>query len=88
MPEFHHVTEQNGITIITMNRPEVMNSIHPPANFELAQSIQRFEEDPRSRVAVITGAGEKAFSAGNDLKYTATGKKLEVPPTGFGGLTQ
>jgi len=88
MPEFCTITEQDGVTVIMINRPEVMNSLHPPANFELAAAVQAFEANADSRVAIITGAGEKAFSAGNDLKFTAAGGKLEVPDTGFGGLTR
>ena len=38
-------------------------------------------------MAIITGAGEKAFSAGNDLVYSASGKPLWVPKNGFAGLT-
>ena len=88
MPEFCSVIEDGGVTIITINRPEVMNSLHPAANFELEAAVQDFEANAASRVAIITGAGDKAFSAGNDLKYTAAGNKLEVPDTGFGGLTR
>ncbi|MDA0823873.1 MAG: enoyl-CoA hydratase-related protein [Proteobacteria bacterium] len=88
MFEFCTVSQQGSVTIITINRPAVMNSLHPPANFELESAVQAFEADPNARVAIFTGAGEKAFSAGNDLKYTAAGNKLEVPKTGFGGLTK
>ena len=88
MSEFCSVSQQDGIAIITINRPEVMNSLHPPANFELEAAVNAFEADASARVAIFTGAGEKAFSAGNDLKYTAAGHKIEVPESGFGGLTK
>jgi enoyl-CoA hydratase/carnithine racemase len=88
MPEFCSVIEDGDVTIITINRPEVMNALHPPANFELEAAVQGFEANAASRVAIVTGAGDKAFSAGNDLKYTAAGNKVEVPDTGFGGLTR
>ncbi|MFT4564549.1 MAG: enoyl-CoA hydratase/carnithine racemase [Gammaproteobacteria bacterium] len=87
MSEFCTVSQQGSVTVITINRPAVMNSLHPPANFELESAVQAFEADAHARVAIFTGAGEKAFSAGNDLKYTAAGNKLEVPKTGFGGMT-
>ena len=64
-----------------------MNALHPPANYELEAAMQAFEADPQARVAIMTGAGDRAFSAGNDLKFTAAGNKLEIPDTGFGGLT-
>jgi len=64
-----------------------MNSLHPPANFELARVFDDFAKDPEQWVAIITGEGEKAFSAGNDLKYQAAGNPITVPPSGFAGLT-
>lgn len=88
MPEFCTISEHGGVTIITINRPEVMNALHPPANFELAAAVRDFEANSSTRVAIVTGAGERAFSAGNDLKYAAAGNKLEIPESGFGGLTR
>ena len=88
MPEFCTVTEDGCVTIITINRPEVMNAVHPAANFELETAVQNFEANAAARVAIITGAGDKAFSAGNDLKYTAAGNKPEQAANGFGGLTR
>lgn len=85
--EFCTVEREGHLTIVTINRPDVMNSLHPPANFELEKVFNDFAGDPKQWVAIITGAGDRAFSAGNDLKWTAEGKKLEIPPTGFGGLT-
>ena len=46
-----------------------------------------YEADRSLWVAILTGAGEHAFSAGNDLKYMATGNPIWVPETGFAGLT-
>lgn len=85
--EFCKVERDGKLTTITINRPDVMNSLHPPANFELAKVMDEFAADPDQWVAIITGAGDKAFSAGNDLKYQAAGNPITVPPTGFAGLT-
>jgi enoyl-CoA hydratase/carnithine racemase len=85
--EFCRVEREGRLTIVTLNRPDVMNALHPPANFELAKIFDQFAQDPDQWVAVITGAGERAFSAGNDLKYQAAGNPITVPPTGFAGLT-
>jgi crotonobetainyl-CoA hydratase len=85
--EFCKVERDGRLTIVTINRPEVMNAVHPPANFELAKVFDEFAADPEQWVAIITGAGDKAFSAGNDLKYQAAGNPITVPPTGFAGLT-
>jgi crotonobetainyl-CoA hydratase len=86
-PEFCKVEREGKLTIITINRPEVMNSLHPPANMELEKAFNEFAKDPDQWVAIITGAGDKAFSAGNDLKYQAAGNPITVPATGFAGLT-
>lgn len=85
--EFCKVEREGPLTIVTMNRPDVMNALHPPANFELAKVFDGFAQDPEQWVAIITGAGDKAFSAGNDLKYQAAGNPITVPPSGFAGLT-
>jgi crotonobetainyl-CoA hydratase len=85
--EFCKVQRDGKLTIVTINRPDVMNSLHPPANFELAKVFDDFAKDPEQWVAIITGEGEKAFSAGNDLKYQAAGNPITVPPSGFAGLT-
>lgn len=82
-------TERDGhVLIVTMNRPERMNAIHPPLGFELDRVFSEFRDDPELWVAILTGAGDKAFSAGNDLKYQAEGNVMSWPSTGFGGLTQ
>ena len=59
------------IARITIDRPERLNALHPPANEELLQAFTAFRDDPDMLVAILTGAGDRAFSAGNDLKYTA-----------------
>jgi len=87
MTEFCTAERDGHLLIVTINRPERMNALHPPANFELEGIFNDFAADPDLWVAIITGAGERAFSAGNDLRWQAEGNKLEVPATGFAGLT-
>jgi enoyl-CoA hydratase/carnithine racemase len=88
MPEFCRVERDGRVLYVTMDRPEVMNALHPPANRELAEVFDDFCADSGLWVAIITGAGDRAFSAGNDLKYQAeVGARLEVPEKGFAGLT-
>jgi len=89
MPEFCQSQRDGRIFSVTIDRPEVMNALHPPANHELAGVFDEFAADPDLWVAIITGAGDRAFSAGNDLKYQAGSAKggVTVPETGFGGLT-
>jgi len=86
MPEFCSVEREGPLTIVTIERPDVMNSLHPPAQAELAQVFDEFVADPDQWVAIITGAGDRAFSAGNDLKYQASGGKMYSPASGFAGL--
>jgi crotonobetainyl-CoA hydratase len=81
-------TERDGhLFIITIDRPEVLNALHPPGNAELSDVFDEFAGDPDLWVAIITGAG-RAFSAGNDLKYQAGGgDRSGQPASGFAGLT-
>jgi acetyl-CoA C-acetyltransferase len=85
------VEREGPLTIVTINRPEAMNAFTPATNAELAEIFDDFSADPEQWVAIITGAGDKAFSAGNDLKYMAKamgrGEEPETPIAGFGGLT-
>ncbi|MEB2344542.1 MAG: enoyl-CoA hydratase-related protein [Deltaproteobacteria bacterium] len=87
MPEFCEVERDGHVLVVTIARPEVMNAIHPPASEELARAFDEFAADPELWVAIVTGQGDRAFSAGNDLKYQAAGGKLHWPASGFGGLT-
>ncbi|MPQ96938.1 acetyl-CoA acetyltransferase [Modestobacter sp. I12A-02628] len=72
---------------VTIDRPEQRNALTPPANDELDDVFDAFFADPDLWVAVLTGAGDKAFSAGNDLLWTGSGKPMWVPENGFAGLT-
>lgn len=82
--------KKNKIAYITINRPEVMNALHIPAIRELAEIWVDFRDDPELWAAIFTGAGDRAFSTGKDLKYTAEhGLQTQplMPPGGFGGIT-
>src|SRR5262245_18801687 len=85
--EFVRYEKRDHIAFITMNRPEVMNALHPPAHEELDGCWNDFAADGDTWVAVLTGAGEKAFSAGNDLKWTAQHGVPRMPRSGFAGIT-
>jgi len=87
MPEFCKTERDGRVLTVTFNRPEVRNAIHPPAARELDQIFDQFEADPELWVAILTGAGDQAFSAGNDLKHVASGGEMHWPKTGFGGMT-
>jgi len=88
------IYEKKGrIAYVTLNRPEVYNALHPPAHEELWEIWCDFRDDKEVWVGIVTGAGDKAFSAGNDLKFTAElmkqGPVMQqlLPPGGFGGIT-
>jgi acetyl-CoA C-acetyltransferase len=84
----HVLVRRDGHLLeVTINRPEARNSLHPMANEELDEVFDAYFADPDLWVAILTGAGDKAFSAGNDLVYSASGKPSWVPVNGFGGLT-
>lgn len=87
--EFIVVEKLDRVLWVTINRPKVMNSLHPPCHDELEKIWNDFRDDPDLWVGVLTGAGDRAFSAGNDLKWTAEnqGKLPAAPAGGFGGLT-
>ena len=89
--QFCSVEREGPLTLVTINRPEAMNALNAAANAELAQVFNDFAADPQQWVAILTGAGERAFSSGNDLKGSveafARGEAVKIPLTGFAGLT-
>jgi len=86
--QFIRVEQQEHLTLITIQRPEVMNALHPPTSAELGQAFDAFAADDNAWIAILTGAGDRAFSAGNDLKVAASGEKFDVKWSGgFGGIT-
>lgn len=69
----------DGIAVITLNRPATRNCLTADVRAGLYDAWERFEQDPQLRVAILTGSGEKAFCAGGDLKeMVETG--MRVPP--------
>lgn len=84
--EFLKVETEGNILIVTMNRPEVYNAVHIYMHQEMDRVWNEFAANDDLWVAVLTGAGDKAFCAGNDLKATAQGITGEMPKSGFAGL--
>lgn len=93
--QFCRYEKKDHVAYITITRPEVMNALHAHASREMGEVFDDFAADDDSWVAVLTGEGDRAFSAGNDLKYTAEMSRLSreerpdlsMPPGGFGGIT-
>ncbi len=72
----------DGIAIITINRPEQRNCLNREVREGLFAAWEWFENDPAMRIAILTGAGDKSFCAGGDLKeMVETG--MAVPPRDF-----
>ena len=59
--------KREHIAYVMINRPEVMNALHADASRELSAIWTDFRDDPDAWVAILTGAGNRGFSAGNDL---------------------
>lgn len=72
---------------LTLNRPQVLNAMTPEAHQELDVAFNAFRDDSTLHVAIITGAGDKAFCVGTDLKALSETGNHNKPATGFAGIT-
>ena len=86
MRDYCRVEVRDHTFLVTINRPERLNALHPLANAELGEVFDDYQNDPNLWVAIITGEG-RGFCAGNDLRYQAEGGERVPFPMGFGGLT-
>ena len=79
----------DGVLVVTLDRPSA-NAIDVPTSHALHDAFTRLERDPDLRVGVLTGAGDRFFSAGWDLKAAAAGEAVDADhgPGGFAGLTE
>jgi enoyl-CoA hydratase len=83
--------ERKGNTeILTINRPEARNAVNGAVSRAFAAAFEELEKDDDCAVVIVTGAGDKAFSAGMDLKAFTAGEADQImnAPGGFGGLVQ
>jgi crotonobetainyl-CoA hydratase len=82
-------TVDGEILVVTIDRPKA-NAIDVAASRALYAAFDRLRRDPALRVAILTGAGERFFSAGWDLKAAAAGEGVDADhgPGGFAGLTE
>jgi enoyl-CoA hydratase/carnithine racemase len=72
----------DGVAWLTINRPEARNALNAAVRQGLFDTVRRFNDDDSARVLVLTGAGDKAFCAGGDLKEMSE-TALTVPPPDF-----
>ena len=68
MSEFISVEKRDEITILTLHRPEVLNAIHEGLRREVVAALAEFNADDGQRAMVMTGAGDRAFTTGQDLR--------------------
>ncbi len=83
--------ERRGqVEILTINRPEARNAINGEVSLGMSRALDELESDDDCLVVIVTGAGDKAFSAGMDLKAFASGEGASIMSGtgGFGGITQ
>ena len=90
--EFIKYEKRGRIAYVTIDRPRSLNALHPPASLEMHRVFLDFRDDTDVWIAVLTGSGERAFCAGNDLKYHAEhGAEGQAYPGAakvpFGGIT-
>jgi E-phenylitaconyl-CoA hydratase len=85
--------QQGHVVTLTINRPDAMNAIDPETHQALIEAWTRFRDDESAWVAIFTGAGEKSFSAGADLKKMipaafGEGRRRSHNDRGLGGITR
>lgn len=73
---------RNGVAWLTINRPEARNSLNKAVRDGLFDGVRRFNDDQDAKVLVLTGAGDKAFCAGGDLKEMSE-EQLTIPPVDY-----
>jgi|DewCreStandDraft_5_1066085.scaffolds.fasta_scaffold00189_94 enoyl-CoA hydratase len=79
------VEAEEGVATITLNRPQALNAINTTMLHELLQALDALERDPSIRCVILTGAGDRAFSAGADIKEMKEKTPLEAMETGMLG---
>ncbi|MGK2965278.1 MAG: enoyl-CoA hydratase-related protein, partial [Tepidiformaceae bacterium] len=89
MPDFIRYEVRDRVAYITIDCPEVLNALNPPALQELDDIWEECATNDDIWIAVLTGeGGRRAFCTGSDLKLVAEGSMPTVAPAEWGGLTQ
>ncbi len=70
--------KKDNITYLTLNRPSVLNALNQPLLLEIKGALEKIKDDPEVQAVVITGSGDKAFSAGADIAYLSQASPLQV----------
>ncbi len=72
MYKFIETAKEDNIGLITLNRPKKLNAWHKPMRDELVDALKNFENNQDIRAVILTGAGDRAFCAGQDLEEAKT----------------
>lgn len=86
MTAYARLSRQGAIATLTLCNPERLNALPGPAHHQLSSLFDQLAADPEVRVVIVTGEG-RAFCAGYDLRDDLEGGDLELPISGFAGLT-
>lgn len=87
--QYINVSTSAHVTQVELNRPEVMNAINPEMHDELQAAFDAFAAAEDQFLCIITGAGDRAFCAGSDLKAIAgAGRHSGYPKNGYAGLIE
>jgi enoyl-CoA hydratase len=86
MPDYQYIlTERDGkVGIVTLNRPKELNALNMQLVGELADALEEFDADSEIGCMVITGAGDRAFAAGADIKEMSDKSPIDMMLSGFG----
>jgi crotonobetainyl-CoA hydratase len=89
LSEHVRIVVEGDVLVVTLDRPKA-NAIDVPTSQALYRAFRRLEDDPDLRVGIVTGAGDRFFSAGWDLNAAAAGEAVDADhgPGGFAGLTE
>ncbi|MGK2867126.1 MAG: crotonase/enoyl-CoA hydratase family protein [Mycobacterium sp.] len=85
------VERRGNVSIITINRPDARNAVNAAVSIGVGDALQAAQDDPEIRVVILTGAGDKSFCAGADLKAISRGENLfhpDHPEWGFAGYVR
>jgi crotonobetainyl-CoA hydratase len=83
------IERRGNVLLITINRPQARNAVNASVSIAVGGALEEAENDPEIRVIVLTGAGDKSFCAGADLKAISRGEGLHAPGNeqwGFAGF--
>jgi enoyl-CoA hydratase len=81
------IAREDGVLIVTINRPAVRNAVNQATAQGIADAMDALDADPLLRIGILTGAGGN-FCSGMDLKAFLVGERPEIDGRGFGGITE